>query len=177
MHSFSLRVISRHALFLMMAVSTLLLSGCGFHLKHEDGLVEKFPEIYLKTSQPTSELTRLVKLRLRGAGIDIMDSPNEHIPVLTLNPEQRSERTISLYATAISAEQEIGFTMNYSIKLPHNETKDFSVNIYRDFLNNSSKALAKSRETELITKELRGIAADHVINTMLSLKNEPIELP
>jgi len=177
MYSFSLRAISRRTLLLMAVTSTLLLTGCGFHLKHQDGLADKFPEIYIQTKQPTSELTRLVKLRLRGAGIEIVNKPSEDIAVLTLNPEQRSERTISLYATALSAEQEIGFTMNYSVKLPLNETKDFSVNIYRDFLNNSSEALAKSRETELITKELRSIAADHVINSMLSMKNEPVELP
>ena len=175
MHSFYPRAFYRRALFSFTIILSLLLSGCGFHLKHNDGLVEKFPEIYIQTSQPNGDLTRLVKLRLRGAGIKLLDKPNDKAAVLTLKPEQRSERVISLYATALSAETEIGFTMKYSIKMPNFTAKDFTVNIYRDFLNDSSEALAKSRETELITKELRTIAADHVISTMLSIQNEKVE--
>jgi len=172
MHSSYSRVFYRNILLTATLVFSVLLSGCGFHLKHNDGLVEKFPEIYIKTSQPNGELTRLIKLRLRGAGIKILEQPKENAAVLTLKPEQRSSRTISLYATALSAETEIGFTMKYSLKMPNFTAKDFTVNIYRDFLNDSSEALAKSRETELITRELRTIAADHVISTMLSIQNE-----
>ena len=175
MLSFYPRAFYRHILFTSTLIFSLLLSGCGFHFKHNDGLVEKFPEIYVQTSQPTGELTRLIKLRLRGAGIKILDEPNDDVAVLTLKPEQRSSRTISLYATALTAEVEIGFIMNYSIKMANFTAKDFSVNIYRDFLNDSSEALAKSRETELITKELRTIAADHVISSMLSMQNQVTE--
>lgn len=175
MYSFYSLAFCRSTLLTSILALSLLLSGCGFHLKHNDGLMDKFPEIYIKTNQPTGELTRLVKLRLRGAGIKILDEPNNDAAVLTLNPEQRSSRTISLYATALTAEIEIGFIMNYSIKMANFTAKDFNVNIYRDFLNDSSEALAKSRETELITKELRTIAADHIISSMLSMQNQVTE--
>jgi len=175
MHSFYSLAFCRNSLFISILAFSLLLSGCGFHLKHNDGLVEKFPEIYIQTSQPNGDLTRLVKLRLQGAGIKILNQPSDKVAMLFLKPEQRSSRTISLYATALSAETEIGFTMKYSIKMPNFTTKDFTVNIYRDFINDSSEALAKSRETELITRELRTIAADHVISTMLSIQNEVVE--
>jgi len=156
-------------------ITSLLLTGCSFHLKHNDGLVDKFPEIYIKTGSPRGELTRLIKLRLRGANIKILTASSPNAAILKLGGEQRSSRTISLYATALSAEEEIGYIMNYSLIMPNNEEKQFSVNIYRDFLGDSSKALAKSRETELITKELRVIAADHVIASMLSIKTEAVE--
>lgn len=175
MHSLNPRVFYRNILITSTLIFSLLLSGCGFHLKHNNGLVEKFPEIYLQTSQPNGDLVRFVKLRLHGAGIKILDEPDENVAILILNPERRSERTISLYATALNAEKEIGYIMNYSVKVPNYITKEFSVNIYRDFLDDSSEALAKSRETELITKELRGIAADHVISSMLSMKNDVAE--
>ncbi|WP_019614973.1 LPS assembly lipoprotein LptE [Psychromonas ossibalaenae] len=155
--------------------SFTFLSGCGFHLKHNDGLVEKYPEIYIQSSAPNGELTRLVKLRLRGAGIDILALPKEDVPVLRILGEQRTTRTISLYVNATNAEQELGYNLNYSIQNPGHEIHPFSVNIYRDFLDNPSQALAKSREAELLTKELRSIAADHIIATMLSLENEKSE--
>lgn len=162
----------RNALILSTFITALLLSGCGFHLKHSNGLVEKFPSIYVQTSEPKGELARLVRLRLRGAKIKILTQPNIDAAILHLQPERRTERTISLYANALNAEKEIGYTMAYSLKIPHYTAKDFTINLYRDFLDSSSEALAKSREAELLTKELRGIAADHIITTMLSMKNE-----
>jgi LPS-assembly lipoprotein len=165
----------RKSLTVLILTLSLLISGCSFHLKHNNGLVEKFPEIYLQTKDPTGELARLVKLRLRGANIKILSEPSDNVAVLALESEQRSSRTISLYANALNAEKEIGYTLNYSLKMPRYTAKNFTVNIYRDFLDDSSEALAKSRETELITKELRVIAADHIITSMLSMKNEAVE--
>ncbi|PKG39400.1 LPS-assembly lipoprotein LptE [Psychromonas sp. Urea-02u-13] len=163
-------------LFNALKISTLLssvlfLSACGFHLKHNDGLVEKHPKILLQ-SAPNSDLTRLVKIRLRGAGIEIVTEPSEDIAILKINAERQSARTISLYVNAQNAEQELGYNLSYSIQSPGYEAQDFTVNLYRDFLDNPAQALAKSREAELLVKELRVIAADHIINTMLSLENK-----
>jgi LPS-assembly lipoprotein len=155
----------------LLVISLLFLSACGFHLKHNDGLVEKYPKILLQ-STPNTDLTRLIKLRLRGAGIEIVKEPSDDIAILKINPERRTSRTISLYVTAQNAEQELGYNLSYSIQSPGYEAQNFSINVYRDFLEDSAQALAKSREAELLTKELRVIAADHIINTMLRLENK-----
>lgn len=155
----------------VLVFSFLLITACGFHLKHSDGLVEKYPQIYLD-STPNSDLTRLIKLRLRGAAIEIIEAPSDQVTILKISSERRSSRTISLYINAQSAEQELSYTLSYSIQSPGYEAQNFSVNLYRDFLYDSSQALAKSREEELLTKELRVIAADQIINTMLSLENK-----
>lgn len=175
MHSFYPQAFYRRTMLLLIVFITLLLAGCGFHLKHNNGLVDKFPEIYLQTNRPKSELTRLVKVRLRGADIKILTEPKEGAAELRLISETQSSRTISLYANAQNAEKEIGYVMKYSLKMPNYTAKDFNVNLYRDFLYDSSQALAKSREEELLIKELRVISADHIIATMLSLKDESVE--
>jgi len=156
---------------LLVLYPLLVLSGCGFHLKHKDGLVEKYPQIVLQ-STPNSDLTRLIKLRLRGAGIEIITIPTDNVAILKVDSEQRSSRTISLNVTAQNAETELGYTLRYSIQSPGYEPQYFNVNLYRDFVESSSQALAKSRESELLTRELRAIAAEHIINTMLSLDNK-----
>jgi LPS-assembly lipoprotein len=156
----------------VLFVSIVFLSGCGFHVKHSDGLVEKFPKIYIQTNDPNGELTRFVKIRLRGAGIDITNLLDAQTSTLKIDPEQRSSRVVSLYVNAQNAEQELGYIVRYSLLSPGYKTQSFSVNLYRDFLDNPAKALAKSREAEQLTTELRGIAADHILNTMISLENE-----
>ncbi|KPU83436.1 lipoprotein [Psychromonas sp. PRT-SC03] len=165
-----------HAKVLCLFSLFLLLSGCGFHIKSSDGLVDKYPQIYLQ-STPNSDLTRFVLIRLRGAGIDIINSPSKHVATLKISATRRSERTISLYSNAQNAEQELGYNLEYSITRPEQITQHFKINLYRDFLDDPAQALAKSRESELLTKELDMIAADHIINTMLSLKTIPPSSP
>ena len=63
-------------------LSLMLISGCGFHLKHSDGLADKYPQIFLQSSNPNGDLTRFIKLRLRGAGIQIVTMPADNIAVL-----------------------------------------------------------------------------------------------
>lgn len=156
----------------LIFLSALFISGCGFHLKNNNGLIDKYPKIYLQTSNTNGELARFIKIRLRGAGIEIIPQPEADVAILKVYPERRSSRIISLYVNAQNAEKEISYNVNYSIKSPGYLTQDFSVNLYRDFIENSSQALAKSREEERLTKELRSIAADSMISTMLSLENK-----
>lgn len=152
-------------------LSFLLINGCGFHVKYNDGLVEKYPQLFLQSSNPNGELTRLIKIRLRGAGIKLATAPAANIALLKIGGELQSSRTISLYVNAQNAEKELSYNLQYSIQSPGYQTKSFSFNLYRDFLDNPAQALAKSRESELLTEEVRSLAADHIITTMLSLKN------
>ena len=94
-----MQYIFNYSKYFLLLSSILLLSGCGFHLKHNDGLVEKYPQILLQ-STPNTDLTRLIKLRLRGAGIELVTTPSEDIAILKVGSEQRSSRTISLNVTA-----------------------------------------------------------------------------
>ncbi|MFT7053317.1 MAG: LPS-assembly lipoprotein [Psychromonas sp.] len=157
---------------ILIFLSVLFISGCGFHLKNNNGLIEKYPKIYLQSNNTNSELARFIKIRLRGAGIEIINQPEADVAVLKVYPERQSSRIISLYVNAQNAEKEISYNVNYSIQSPGYQTQDFSVNLYRDFIENASQALAKSREAEILTRELRAIAADSIIATMLSLENK-----
>ena len=154
-------------------LSVVLLSGCGFHLKNNNGLIEKYPKIYLQSNDANGQLARFIKMRLRGAGIAIVNQPEADVATLKVAPERRSSRIISLYVNAQNAEKEISYNVNYSVSSPGYQTQRFSVNLYRDFIENSSQALAKSREEEILIKELRAITADNIISTMLSIKNKP----
>ncbi|WP_372882335.1 LPS assembly lipoprotein LptE [Psychromonas sp.] len=156
----------------LVLFSVVALSGCGFHLKDTNGLIEKYPKIYLQSSNSNSELTRFIKLRLRGAGIEIINQPEADVATLKVDKERRSSRIISLYVNAQNAEKEMSYNVDYSLSSPGYKTQNFSVNLYRDFIENASQALAKSREEEILTKELRSIAADQIISTMLSIENK-----
>ncbi|HIP75927.1 MAG TPA: hypothetical protein EYH12_02020 [Psychromonas hadalis] len=144
-----------------------LLSGCGFHLKTNSGLSTKYPQIYLQ-SNPGSDITRLLLIRLRGAGIDVVKKPTRGVTTLKINGETRTSRTISLYVNATNAEKEIGYNLSYSIQNAGYQVQPFTFNLYRDFLDNPAQALAKSREEEQLIRELRVLAADQILYTLLN---------
>lgn len=152
-------------------LTVLLMNGCGFHLKHIDGLADKYPQIYLQSNNQNSDLARFIKIRLLGAGVQISPSPSDDIATLIIASERQSARTISLTVRAVNAEKELSYNLSYSIQSPGYQANSFSVNLYRDFLDNPAQALAKSREAELLTQEFRSIAADHIMTNLLGLKN------
>jgi LPS-assembly lipoprotein len=159
----------------LVLLSLLLVSGCGFHLKHNNGLADKYPQVFVQSHSPNSELVRFVKMRLRGTGIKIADMPADDIVILNIGKIRSSSRTISLYVNAQNAEEELSYNLSYSIQSPGYPAKSFSFNLYRDFLENSEEALAKSREAELLEQEMHSIAANHIVTTMLSLEKETKE--
>lgn len=155
---------------------SFLLSGCGFHIKHSsEGLSAKYPQVYVQTSDPNGELTRFVKIRLRGANIKVLTMPNADATILKVNGERRSERTISVNVKAQNAEQEMGYNLAYSLQRPGYQSQSFTFSLYRDFLDNPAQALAKSREAEQLTSELREAAADNIIYTMQVLEADSAE--
>ena len=152
---------------------SFLLTGCGFHIKHSsEGLAAKYPQIYIQSSNPNGDLTRYVKIRLRGAGVQLLNVPSEDAAILRIKGEARSERTISLNVKAQNAEQEMGYNLSYSIQKAGYEVQEFTFSLYRDFLDNPAKALAKSREAEQLTRELREAAADNIVFTLQALDRD-----
>lgn len=163
-----------HSRITIIVVSVMLLAGCGFHIKRTEGLADKYPQVFIQSGAPNGDLVRFVKMRLRGSGIEIVNTPTALATILKIGSVSSSSRTISLYIDATSAETEKGYSMTYSIQRPGFIAKSFNFNLYRDFLESADEALAKSRESELLTKEMNSIAADQILATMLSQKQEEL---
>ena len=87
----------------------LFVAGCGFQLKGSDtengGAQLDGMTIQLISSQPRSELTREVSRALSAIGLILVTDPeDEAMLALTLQPEQFSQRNVSLTAQARAAE-------------------------------------------------------------------------
>jgi len=98
---------------------------------------------------------------------------NSQTPVLRIMSESSASRTVSLYSDASSAEYELNYVIEMEVRLPNQEPQYFTVALQRDQLNNSQAALASSRESELLQKELREAAAQQVVRTLSQVIIEP----
>lgn len=157
--------------FAIAALSILLSAGCGFKLQGNYSIPEQLQTLNLSSKDEYSELTRLVRERLRLHSIKLVDAADD-TPTLRILHDSLERTTLSLYPTGNVAEYELTYHVTFAVRLPQGEAQEFDVDIHRDYLDDPRTALAKSREMELLLKEMRNQAADQMIQTLASLEVE-----
>lgn len=153
--------------FAIMALVIMTSAGCGFKLQRSYQIPEQLNQLSLSCSDEYSELTRLVRERLRLNNVKIVDAAND-VPVLRLITDSLERSTLSLYPTGNVAEYELIYFVEFAVALPGKEAQPFKIEIRRDYLDDPRTALAKSREMELLVKEMRIQAADRILQSMAS---------
>lgn len=153
--------------FAIMALVIMTSAGCGFKLQRSYQIPEQLNQLSLRSSDEYSELTRLVRERLRLNNVKIVDAAND-VPVLRLITDSLERSTLSLYPTGNVAEYELIYFVEFAVALPGKEAQPFKIEIRRDYLDDPRTALAKSREMELLVKEMRIQAADRILQSMAS---------
>ncbi|BDA61845.1 LPS assembly lipoprotein LptE [Shewanella xiamenensis] len=153
--------------FAIMALVIMTSAGCGFKLQRSYQIPEQLNQLSLSSSDEYSELTRLVRERLRLNNVKIVDAAND-VPVLRLITDSLERSTLSLYPTGNVAEYELIYFVEFAVALPGKEAQPFKIEIRRDYLDDPRTALAKSREMELLVKEMRIQAADRILQSLAS---------
>ncbi|MFT5234956.1 MAG: LPS-assembly lipoprotein [Shewanella sp.] len=157
------------AIKITVALSILFSAGCGFKLQGNYSIPEQLTTLHLSSQDQYSELTRLVRERLRLQGITLVEADDD-IPNLQILHDSLDRTTLSLYPTGNVAEYELAYHVTFSVSLPAQESQRFDVNIHRDYLDDPRTALAKSREMEILLKEMRIQAADQMIQTLATIE-------
>ena len=148
-----------------LALSVLLSAGCGFKLQGSYSIPEELQTLSLSSQDEYSELTRLVRERLRLNSIAVVE-PADNIPTVRIISDSLDRSTLSIYPTGNVAEYELIYLVSFAVQLPKAESQRFEVDIHRDYLDDPRTALAKSREMQLLLKEMRNQAADRIIQTL-----------
>ncbi|MBM7070489.1 hypothetical protein JQC92_00280 [Shewanella sp. 202IG2-18] len=153
----------------LMALSIMFSAGCGFKLQSSYSIPADFRNMNLTSQDQYSELTRLVKERLRFNNITLVDDLKA-APRLNLLKDSLERSTLSLYPTGNVAEYELIYHVRFTIAFPEKEAVPYDAVIRRDYQDDPRTALAKSREMDLLVKEMRQQAADKIIQTIASVE-------
>ncbi|QYJ92950.1 LPS assembly lipoprotein LptE [Shewanella spartinae] len=155
--------------FAILALSVLLSAGCGFKLQRSYSIPDSLKTLTLSSQDEYSELTRLVRERLRLNSITVVED-DASVPTVRILNDSLDRSTLSLYPTGNVAEYELNYHVRFAVQYPEREAKAFDVDIHRDYLDDPRTALAKSREMELLVKEMRIQAADQIIQILASIE-------
>ncbi|QYJ87053.1 hypothetical protein K0I73_04815 [Shewanella mesophila] len=155
--------------FALLTLTLLATSGCGFKLQRSYSIPDELKSLHLSSQDEYSELTRLVRERLRLNSIDVVPQ-TDTTPTLRILGDSLDRSTLSLYPTGNVAEYELNYQVSFVVQQPKREAQSFNVDIHRDYLDDPRTALAKSREMELLVKEMRIQAADQIIQILASIE-------
>ena len=155
--------------FAILALSVLFSAGCGFKLQRSYSIPDDLKTLNLTSQDKYSELTRLVRERLRLNNITVVDG-DVSVPSVRIISDSLDRSTLSLYPTGNVAEYELNYHVRFAVQYPEREAKAFDVDIHRDYLDDPRTALAKSREMELLVKEMRNQAADQILQILASIE-------
>ena len=146
---------------------SLVLSSCGFTLRGTASL-QKYPALYLQGDVHSELLTQLGAQLVRNQ-VTLLDSPDASAPVFVFVDDSLKRRNLSLFTNGQVAEYELIYTLNYQLILPGQDPVPYRIELNRDYLDDPNRALAKSRELDLLLTELRSQAVSRVIRQLSRL--------
>ena len=150
-----------------MCLSAILmcLAGCGFQLKGSDAASSSAKlegmTLQLISSQPRSELTREVSRALSATGLMLVKEGDVML-TLMLQPEEFTQRNVSLTAQARAAELELTLFADFTLNQQASDPIDARAAVTRQMLNDPRNVVGKTEEIRLLREEMRRDLADQI---------------
>ena len=143
----------------------MCLAGCGFQLKGSDAASRSAKlegmTLQLISSQPRSELTREVSRALSATGLMLLEEGDATL-TLRLQPEQFTQRNLSLTAQARAAELELTLFTDFTLNQPESDPIEARATVIRQMLNDPRNVVGKTEEIRLLREEMRRDLADQI---------------
>lgn len=146
---------------------SLVLSSCGFTLRGTAPL-QKYPAIYLQGDAHSELLTQL-GAQLQRSQVKLLDNQQADSPVFVLVEDSLKRRNLSLFTNGQVAEYELIYTLDYQLIFPGQDPVPYRIELNRDYQDDPNRALAKSRELDLLLSELRSQAVSRIIRQLSRL--------
>lgn len=179
----------------IVLLSTLM-TGCGFKLRGSHFLPEQMQTLNFKVSKNSSELVKTVAQHLKNNDVKLLNKFQSNVAQLTIIDDRLDRRTLSLFENGQLAEYELIYTVRYAVNPVVHTTstktventvesavkskakgtaqpsgpQEFDFEIYRNYQDDPSNILAKSRELDLILNEMRQQAADKILRQLATIK-------
>lgn len=147
-----------------------LVTGCGFQLRGDYLLHDELQTLYVSSNDAHGELTRLVKQHLTHNQVKVLSYKKANAPELRIMSDKLDRRTLSVFQNGQVAEYELIYAVYYQLRFANEEPQDFRFELNRDYQDDPSLALAKSRELSLLLSEMRKSAADKILRDMARIQ-------
>lgn len=155
---------------LIVLIAALTLVGCGFHLRDDYQLPAEMKNVAIDASA-FSEFRSVLEQRFELAGAKLVPQDQAGLVVVILN-DKLNRRTLSLSQSGQVAEYELIYTVAYQLVRAQQPSRELQVEVYRDYQDDPNFALAKTREREVLVREMRDEAARQLLRQSIAQLSE-----
>ncbi len=153
-------------LFLLL---TLLLTGCGFHLRGDLILPELYQRIYL-VDNGNNDIAKPLRAALESVGTKLEPTPESATSVVTILSSGVQRRALNVAGKSI---REYELQLNVSFVVQDHEGKQVAgqetVSVIRNFRNNNTNVLGSDNEEQIIRREMNQSAVIKILRRMKAI--------
>lgn len=156
----------------IIALSLLVLGGCGFHLRGSVLLPADVDTIHLQV--PNAELAEEIKLLLAAGEASIVPTRKDADLTLIVTPERFDRRLLAVDPkTGKAREFELTYTTSFQVldKEGQSVVPPQSIFLSRDLVFDPEAVIGSNREEEVIYSEMRRDVARQVMARMQAALN------
>lgn len=148
---------NRHfALLFTALIATLLITGCGWHLRGIQALPEDLRSLYIGAEDAHGDLVTDMKKMVSSYDISLAANSKEADYSLIIFNERNERRTISVGNDALASEYELTLSADYRIERGSElVVPATTATISRSFDHDPNDALSSNEEERLLREEMR----------------------
>ena len=125
---------------------SLLLAACGFQLRDEPNIPAEMSRIYIATNDNYSLFYRKLRNKLKGAGVEVVDSPANASAVFSILRDDTDQRVLSVSARNVPREFEVYYSVSYSVENGEESIMaPQSLTLTRDYTYDETLVLGKAK--------------------------------
>ncbi|MDR3477506.1 MAG: LPS assembly lipoprotein LptE [Gammaproteobacteria bacterium] len=104
---------------LLLVISLLLLTSCGFHLRGSEPLAPPLHNLYIQSQDPYSQLIRFLKQALKQSGVHFAETPQSASAILEIINERQVQQLLSVGGTQQTRVYNLTLIVAYQLTDPH----------------------------------------------------------
>lgn len=142
---------------MFLAVSTLMLQACGFHLRGDVQLAPQLKKVYIEGSDPYDSLVRELSRALTTAGATVVTEPQQATAILHILNNSGDRRVLSVRATGKAQEYELYQRLEFRVRAADGQEllSAQRLELTRDYLFDPNDVLGKASEEETLRRDMR----------------------
>ena len=145
---------------LVLSTLLLVLSSCGFSLRGNDILSINFNELQFYSEQPNSDIARLLRRSLDGAGVNVtqvnLDGADSNIALIGIANESLISRPVTINPRARAAQIELRLSVDMALLLNEQTLLEpETLFVERTYFQDVENISGNQEEAEIISAEMR----------------------
>ncbi len=147
------------------ALSLVLLSACGFHLRAAVELPAVLETTYLQSQNLYSGIATELRLELQSAGADLTDQRDAATGVVIVLNERSQRRVLSVGSAGRASEYELFEEVSFALEDPQGNVllEPQTLRMTRDLVFDDTQLLGKVGEAEVIRRQMQRDLARQII--------------